>query len=271
MMAMRSPSCTTCSGSTWSSRTTPGISVTTGISIFMDSRITISSPSATICPSSATTCQTFAAISARISAMAPQPRCVRTVPICPPAHASSHGQHAVLAPGAVDPLGAGHLEATPDRVARLGGVDHVVELPVPDGDVRVDVLADLLGQLEALLRSFLFGDSFDRLAVDDVDGAVGAHHGDLRRRPRDDEVGLVGGAVHYEVPGAVALAHHHADLRDRRLRDREQHLGAVADDPLLLDGRADDEAGHIVEEHERDPEGGAHPTEAPPLVGRVHD
>src|ERR671910_3910365 len=70
MMAMRSPSCTTCSGSTWSSRTTPGISVTTGISIFMDSRMTISSPSATICPSSATTCHTFAAISARISATA---------------------------------------------------------------------------------------------------------------------------------------------------------------------------------------------------------
>src|SRR2546430_3070893 len=70
MMAMRSPSCTTCSGSTWSSRTTPGVSVTTGISIFMDSRMTISSPSATICPSSATTCHTFAAISARISAMA---------------------------------------------------------------------------------------------------------------------------------------------------------------------------------------------------------
>src|SRR4029450_9577630 len=70
MSAIRSPSCTTCSGSTWSSRTTPGTSVTTGISIFMDSRMTISSPSATICPSSATTCQTFAAISPRISAMA---------------------------------------------------------------------------------------------------------------------------------------------------------------------------------------------------------
>ena len=155
-------------------------------------------------------------------------------------------------------------------MARLGGVDHVVELRVPDGDVRVDVLADLLGQLEALLRPFLFGDGFDRLAVDDVDGAVGAHHGDLRRRPRDDEVGLVRGAVHHEVPGAVALAHHHADLRDRRLRDREQHFRAVADDPLLLDRRADDEARHIVEEHERDPEGVAHPHEARHLVGRVH-
>src|SRR5947207_7233582 len=156
MMAMRSPSCTTCSGSTWSSRTTPGISVTTGISIFMDSRMTISSPSATICPSSATTCHTFAAISARISAIwEPEPR-------------RSHGQDAVLAPGAVDPLGARHLEAAPDRLAGLGGVDDVVELPVDDGDVRVDVLADLLGQLEALLRTFLFGDGFDRLAVDDV-------------------------------------------------------------------------------------------------------
>src|SRR5829696_1468106 len=235
MMAMRSPSCTTCSGSTWSSRTTPGISVTTGISIFIDSRMTISSPSATICPSSATTCHTFAAISARISAMAAQLRCV------------SHGQDAVLAPGTVDALGAGDLEAAPDRMAGLGGVDHVVELRVPGGDVRVDVLADLLGQLQPLRRPLFFGNGLDRLAVDDVDGTVGPHHRDLGRRPRDDEVGLVRRAVHDEVPGAVALAHHHADLRDRRLGDREQHLGAVADDAQLLDRRADDEPGHVME------------------------
>src|SRR5215211_1845863 len=272
MMAMRSPSCTTCSGSTWSSRTTPGISVRTGISIFMDSRMTISSPSATICPSSATTCHTFAAISARISAIggAAYPRCVSHLRLAQFRYAPSHGEDAVLAPGAVDALGARYLEAAPDRVTGLGGVDHVVELRVARGDVRVDVLADLLRQLEALLRPFLFGNGFDRLAVDDVDSAVGTHHRDLGRRPRHDEVGLVRGAVHHEVPGAVALAHHHADLGNGRLRDREQHLGAVADDPLLLDGRADDEPGDVVEEHERDPERVAQPDEARHLVGRVH-
>src|SRR5882757_8979111 len=185
MMAMRSPSCTTCSGSTWSSRTTPGVSVTTGISIFMDSRMTNSSPSATICPPSATTCLAFAAISARISAMF---------------SLWSDGQDAVLAPGTIDALGAGHLEAAPDRVAGLGGVDHVVELRVPGGDVRVDVLADLLGQLQPLRRPLFLGDGLDRIAVDDVDRAVGTHHGDLRGRPCDDEVGLVRSAVHHEVP-----------------------------------------------------------------------
>src|SRR5438034_5497749 len=111
----------------------------------------------------------------------------------------SHRQDAVLAPGAVDALGAGHLEAAPDRVAGLGGIDHVVELRVTGRDVRIDVLADLLRQLEALLRALLLRDRLDRLAMDDVDGAVGAHHRDLGRRPRDDEGGLVAGAVYPQL------------------------------------------------------------------------
>ena len=41
----------------------------TGISIFIDSRITSSSPSATICPSSTTTFHTLAVISALTSCM----------------------------------------------------------------------------------------------------------------------------------------------------------------------------------------------------------
>ena len=57
-------------GSTWSSRTTPGTSVMTGISIFIDSSTTISSPSATSCPSSTSTRQTLAGISDRISCTA---------------------------------------------------------------------------------------------------------------------------------------------------------------------------------------------------------
>ena len=44
----------------------------------------------------------------------------------------------------------------------------------------------------------------------------------------------------------------------------------MADDALLLDRGADDEAGHVVQEHERDAERVAQPHEAGRLVGRVH-
>ncbi len=184
--------------------------------------------------------------------------------------AQSDGEDAVLAPRTVHPLVPAHVQPVPDRAARLGRVDHVVELRVARGDVRIDVGADLLRQLELLRHPFLLGDGLERLAVDDRDRAVGPHHRDLRGRPRDDVVGLVGQAVHHEVAGAVALAQDHADLRDGRLAHREQHLGAVADDPLLLHRGADDEAGHVVEEHERDPERVAEPDEARGLVRRVH-
>jgi hypothetical protein len=48
-----------------------------------------------------------------------------------------------------------------------------------------------------------------------------------------------------------------------------EHLRAVADDPRLLDLRADHEARHVHQEHERDPERVAEVHEARGLVGRV--
>ena len=65
--AMRSPSWTTSPSLTAISATTPADSASTGISIFIDSRITSVSPSSTLSPLAATTFQTFATISARIS------------------------------------------------------------------------------------------------------------------------------------------------------------------------------------------------------------
>src|SRR5262249_56071528 len=95
----------------------------TGISIFIDSRMQISSPSATIWPSSTTTCQTFAVISALISAI-------------PGSYASEEGpggswpfrrgtddgdsdrEDAVLSPGAVDAFVCGGPYAPPNRPPR---------------------------------------------------------------------------------------------------------------------------------------------------------
>ncbi len=114
------------------------------------------------------------------------------------------------------------------------------------------------------------GSGLDRLAVDDVHRAVGPHDRDLRGGPGDDVVRFVREPVHHEVPRAIALAQDHADLRDGRFAHGEQHLRPVPDDPLLLDRGADDEAGHVVQEDEGDPERVAEPDEARRLVGRVH-
>src|SRR4051794_24190847 len=67
MTAMTSPSWTTSPSPTRSSVTVPASSAMTGISIFIDSRMTSVSPSATVSPWATTTFQTLATISARTS------------------------------------------------------------------------------------------------------------------------------------------------------------------------------------------------------------
>src|SRR6516165_4141099 len=70
MTAIRSPSWTTSPSATCSRVSVPEPSARTGISIFIDSRMTRVSPSETSAPSAATTFHTFATISARTSATA---------------------------------------------------------------------------------------------------------------------------------------------------------------------------------------------------------
>src|SRR5690348_6198324 len=91
----------------------------------------------------------------------------------------SDGQDAVLAPRPRDLFRRGDAQPARDRGARIGGVDDVVELAVACGNVRVDVGADLLRELEPLLLSLLLGHRVERAAVDDRDRAVGTHHRDL--------------------------------------------------------------------------------------------
>ena len=76
---------------------------------------------------------------------------------------SSDGEDTVLAGGAIDALVGAVPEAARDRGAGVGRVDHVVELAVAGGDVRIDVGADLLGELEPLRRALLLVvDRFER-------------------------------------------------------------------------------------------------------------
>src|SRR5947208_13920023 len=102
----------------------------------------------------------------------------------------SDRQDAVLAPGAWHGLGRGHLEAAPDGVPGVSGVDDVIDLRVTGSDVRVDVLAELLGHGDArLVTLFALGDLLELLAHRDVDHSVGTHHRDLRRPPDGPDSG----------------------------------------------------------------------------------
>ena len=167
----------------------------------------------------------------------------------------------------LDALAGRHLQAPADRLAGLTRIDHVVDHVVAGRTVDVDQLAVVGDQLGPPGLGVLgLG---DLLAEDDLDRALGAHDADLRRRPGDDQVGLVGAAAHHVVAGAVGLAQHDRDLGDGRVGGRVQQLGAVADDPRLLGPRPDHEPGHVHQVDERDPEGVAEVDEPRRLVGRV--
>src|SRR5690242_12968570 len=163
----------------------------------------------------------------------------------------SDRDHAVAFPGTLDPLARGHLERAADRRPRLARVDHVVDHVVARGHVHVDDLPEALDQLLALGRRVL--GLLDLLTEDDLNRSLCSHHADLSRGPGDDQVGLIGPAAHHVVAGAVRLAQHHGDLGNRRVGRGIEHLGAVADDPGLLDLGPHHEPRHVHQEHQRDP------------------
>src|SRR5262249_19233821 len=81
----------------------------------------------------------------------------------------SNGEHTVFPPGALDALARGDPQTAGDRSTRVGRIDDVVELGVAGGDVRIDVGADLLGELEPPGGAFVVViDRLELLAVDDV-------------------------------------------------------------------------------------------------------
>src|SRR6201999_1077720 len=118
--------------------------------------------------------------------------------------------------------------------------------------------------LAALVGGRRVGDVF---AVDDVDRALGTHHGDLGGRPGVVEVGqhVLGG--HHVVGTAVGLAGDDGELGDGRLGVGVEELGAVADDPVPLLVGAGQEAGHIGEGEDRDVVAVAGANEAGRLLG----
>src|SRR4051794_14799371 len=158
---------------------------------------------------------------------------------------------AVLALRLVDAFGLEHAEGADQLGAGLAGLDDVVDVAalrrrVGVGEVSFVVVDQFLA---ALVGGRRVGDVF---AVDDVDGALGAHYGDLGGRPGDVVVGQHVLGVHHVVGAAVGLAGDDGELRHRRLGEGVEELGAVADDPVPLLVGAGEEAGDVGEGEDRD-------------------
>mmetsp|Transcript_25923 Transcript_25923/g.44603 ORF Transcript_25923/g.44603 Transcript_25923/m.44603 type:complete len:230 (-) Transcript_25923:551-1240(-) len=71
-------------------------------------------------------------------------------------------------------------------------------------------------------------------AVEDLDGALWAHDGDLGSGPRIVHITAQMCRGHHIVCTAVRFARDHGDLGNRRLGVRKQQLGAMSDDAVEL-------------------------------------
>ena len=81
---------------------------------------------------------------------------------------------------------------------------------------------------------------------------LAAHHRDAAFGHMKRKRGAVGAAAHAVVAGAVRGADHHGELRHRGVGDGVHHLGAVLGDAAVLVALADDEAGDVLQEEQRD-------------------
>ncbi len=105
--------------------------------------------------------------------------------------------------------------------------------------------------------------------IDDLDGAVGAHDGDLGGGPCEIDIRSDVLGTHDAVGPTVGLAENHGDLRDRRFGKGEKKLGSIADDPTVLLGGSGHETRDILEGDQRDIERIAEADESCALDGGV--
>src|SRR4029453_587356 len=101
---------------------------------------------------------------------------------------------------------------------------------------------------------FLVGGLIDLLLEQDLDRALGAHHGNLGGGPRQVDVASDVLGAHHVVGAAIGLAGNHRELGDRRLAEGVEKLGAVLDDPAMLLGYTGKEAWDVLEGDEWDVE-----------------
>ena len=119
------------------------------------------------------------------------------------------------------------VEGGREAVTHVVRGDDFVDIAVLGGDIRVEVLLFVFGD-ELLARFGRSGRRGDFLAVKDVDGTFGSHHGELGDRQREHIVGTEVLAVHGDVGATVGLAEDKRHLRHGRFGVGVQKLGAMA-------------------------------------------
>ena len=131
-----------------------------------------------------------------------------------------------------------------DGGAGFGGADDGVDVAAFGGGVRVGEGVFVLGGfLLAELAGVVGGGQF--AAVEDADGAGGAHDGDLGGGPGEVDVAAEVLGAHDVVGAAVGLAGDDGDLGDGGLGVGVQEFRAAADDAVVLLGDAGQEPGDV--------------------------
>src|SRR6478735_632308 len=150
-----------------------------------------------------------------------------------------------------------------DLSAGVGRGDDGVDVAAFGGDVRVDegVLVLLLQlQAQGVDVVAVLGGLEEAFAVDEPDGAGGAHDGDLGGGPGEVDVGAHVLGAHHVVGAAVGLAGDDGDLPDGGLTVGVEQFRAAADDAVVFLVGAGQEAGDVDEGDDGDVErvAGAH-------------
>src|SRR5579883_2315580 len=146
------------------------------------------------------------------------------------------------------------MEGADDLAAGLRGLDDLVDVAALRGLIGRGepgrVVVDELLSTGLGIRSLL-----DVALKQNVDGALGAHHGDLGAGPGVVEVAADVLGAHDVVGAAVRLAQDDRHLGHRGLAVRVEQLGAAADDAAVLLLHAGPVAGHVHQGQQRDAEG----------------
>ena len=157
-------------------------------------------------------------------------------------------------------------EASRDPLARTLRLDDLVDEAALGRAEGVEELAFVVGRG---VRDEVC--VVEALAVQHLDRALGAHHGDLGGGPGIVEVRAEVLGRHHAVGAAIGLARDHGDHGHRRLAVGIEQLRAVLDDAVILLCRPGEEARHVHQRQDRDAERVAEADEARGLArgGRV--
>ncbi len=115
---------------------------------------------------------------------------------------------------------------------------------------------------------FIFG-RVNFFAVEDAHRPLGAHDGNLRGGPSQNDIRAHFPAVHRGIRASVGFADYARDLGDRGLFPGIEHLGPMADDPFMLLFDSRKIPGDIDERNQRNIEAVAGPDEAGGIIRSV--